>query len=103
MGRVSEVEVALATMQYLNTLPDREATIDAIIEVLPNYLTLGDADRSDSETRPGEQLWEQQVRNIVSHKLTSGNAINSGYLEHRPPARLFLTDAGLEHLKRNGL
>ena len=102
-GRVSEVEVALATMQYLNTLPGREATIDQIVAALPNYLKLDVADQKVSQTRPNEELWEQQVRNIVSHKLTNGNAIHDGYLVHRPPARLYLSDPGKAHLKAAGL
>lgn len=102
-GRVSESEVALSTMQYLNTVNGLEAPIDRIVKALPSYLTLNDADRAISETRPNEEMWEQQVRNIVSHKLAAGNAIYDGYLEHVTPARLRLTEAGVAHLKTNGL
>jgi hypothetical protein len=101
-GRVNETEVALATMQYLNTLPSKEATIDEIVNALPDFLTLGENDREQSETRPHEEIWEQQVRNIVSHKATSSNAVNLGYLEGAG-GRLTLTEAGAAHLKANGL
>jgi len=33
-----------------------------------------------SPTRQNEAVWEQQVRNITSHKKTPGNAIYEGKL-----------------------
>lgn len=101
-GRISEAEVALATMQFLRSQPGHEASIDEIVSALPGYLMLGADDQAQSATRPNEQMWEQQVRNIVSHKAASGNAIHDGYLEHVPPGRLRLTSAGETHLKNAG-
>lgn len=82
-GRVTEHEVADAVIRYLS---DRggEATIAELVEGLPNYLSLSDADRQPSETRSGEALWEQQVRNIISHRNTPGNAIHDEKLEYLP-------------------
>lgn len=82
-GRVTEHEVAEAVIGYL---ADRggEATIADLVESLPGYLSLTDADRQQSDTRPGEELWEQQVRNIISHRNTPGNAIHDGKLEYLP-------------------
>ncbi len=37
-----------------------------------------------SETRPNEAIWEQQVRNITSHKNSPGNAIYEGKLAAIP-------------------
>jgi hypothetical protein len=82
-GRVTEQEVAAAVIQYLSD-NSGEATIAELVDGLPGYLSLSDADRQQSETRPGEQLWEQQVRNIISHRNTPGNAIHDGQLEYLP-------------------
>ena len=46
-----------------------------------NY-TLTHDDVQPSPTRVGEQVWEQQVRNIQSHHKADGNFIADGYLEH---------------------
>lgn len=93
MPRVSETDVAIAVVKYLNGLPGHTATIQQIKRALPGFLNLTAADRKQSETRPGEELWEQQVRNIVSHRETPGNFINDGRLAHTP-RRLTLTAAG---------
>jgi hypothetical protein len=82
-GRVTEHEVADAVTQYLAD-NGGEATIAELVDGLPNYLSLSDADQQQSETRAGERLWEQQVRNIISHRNTPGNAIHDGKLEYLP-------------------
>lgn len=93
VGRVSESDVSIAVTKYLHGKPGRTATIYQIKRAIPNYLALSDADRVQSVTRPNEEMWEQQVRNIVSHRNTPGNFIFEGRLEHAP-RRLMLTDAG---------
>ena len=93
MARVSETEVEIAVVKYLYGLAGHTATIREIKKALPNFLDLSTADRRQSDTRPSEELWEQQVRNIVSHRNTPGNFIFEGRLEHAP-GRLTLTPAG---------
>lgn len=83
-GRVSEFDVASAVVSYLNTLPSRSATIRQIKKALPGFINLSAADRQQSDTRPNEELWEQQVRNIVSHRTTIGNFVNDGHLVYSP-------------------
>lgn len=98
-GRVSESDVAIATVKYLDGVVGKTATIRQIKNALPNYLNLSDADRVQSDTRPNEELWEQQVRNIVSHRTTPGNFICEGRLAHWP-RRLSLTPAGEVYAKK---
>jgi hypothetical protein len=83
-GRVTEHEVAAAVLRYLSDNYDGEATIEQIVEGLPTHIALDERDRRPSLTRPNEELWEQQVRNIVSHRNTPGNAICEGLLEYLP-------------------
>jgi len=84
MARVSEADVAKAVEKYLSGQPGRTATIYQIKKALPSYLNLSAADREQSDTRPNEELWEQQVRNIVSHRNSRGNFIYEGRLVHSP-------------------
>jgi hypothetical protein len=80
MPRVSETEVAKAVEKYLSGLLGRTATIYQIKKALPNYIKLSADDREQSDTRPNEELWEQQVRNIVSHRNSPGNFVYEGNL-----------------------
>ena len=84
MSRVTESEVAAAVVKYLNTLPGKCDTLYQIKKELPNFITLSADDRAQSATRPNEEMWEQQVRNIVSHRGSPGNFIYEGKLKHSP-------------------
>ena len=66
--------MSVAVLRILEEFPDGEATIEQIKRRIPDYITLTDEDRQPSSTRSGEELWEQIVRNIVSH----GNARAAG-------------------------
>jgi hypothetical protein len=96
--RSTETQVSEAVVQVLSTVAGGEATIKTLKQQLPNVLQLSDADLTPSVTRPGEALWEQQVRNIVSHRGTPGNFVHEGLLEYRP-RRLALTAAGRARLR----
>jgi hypothetical protein len=80
MSRVTEAEVAEAVRAVLDDRPSGRATIQELVAELPNHITLSAEDLKPSETRRGEALWEQQVRNITSHKSSPGNAIFEGWL-----------------------
>lgn len=98
-NRSTEQDIALAVIRYLATIPSGEATIDEIKTHLPNFLDLTEADLEASVTRPNERMWEQQVRNLVSHRDTPDNVINDGRLSYSP-GRLAITDAGRNWLAR---
>lgn len=83
-GRVTENEVAQAVVKYLSTLKPPIASIYQIKNALPNFLKLSDADREMSITRPNEEMWEQQVRNIISHREAPGNYVCDGALVYTP-------------------
>ena len=80
MARITETEIADVIVRVLSDRPTGEATIQELIREIPNWVTLSPEDRARSPTRPGEELWEQQVRNITSHKDNPGNAIYDGRL-----------------------
>ncbi len=90
MPSTSESQIADAVIRYLADRPNQKDKIRNIIAGLPEYINLTQEDEQESQTRPGEALWEQRVRNIVSHKETPGNAIYEGRLGHEKPAILFI-------------
>jgi hypothetical protein len=78
-----ETRFASAVERYLFDAGG-EATIGQIRRNIPFYIKLTALDRRPSRTRPGEEMWEQLVRNIVCHRRSQGNAVNAGRLEYRP-------------------
>lgn len=82
-NRVTEEAVAAATERYLYDAGGT-ATIGQIRRALPHYISLGANDRQLSTTRPGEELWEQQVRNLVCHRDVDGNPVKAGRIRYSP-------------------
>lgn len=100
--RSSEHDIAFAAMKYLNTLPGKTASTSDVKQHIPNFIELTLDDREASETRPNEELWQQVVGNIVSHRNESPeNFINRGLIDY-DGKNWTLTGAGVAYLaKRN--
>ena len=79
MSRITESEIAEIVVAILEE-GAAEMTIAQLVAEIPNRVTLSAEDLAPSPTRPGEAVWEQQVRNITSHKNSPGNAIHDGKL-----------------------
>jgi hypothetical protein len=80
MARITEAEIADVVVAILEDSSTGEASIAELIGEIPNRMVLSAEDLAPSPTRPGEAIWEQQVRNITSHKASPGNAIHDGRL-----------------------
>jgi hypothetical protein len=80
MSRVTEDEVAKAVEAVLKSRTSGRATIKELVAEIPSHLKLSAEDLRQSDTRPNEAIWEQQVRNITSHKKSPGNAVYEGKL-----------------------
>jgi hypothetical protein len=93
-GRATEGAVARAVLQFLAETALGEASVQEIKDALPSYLALTFADQTPSLTRAGEELWIQQIRNIISHREVPGNFIYEGLLTYSAPAKLSITDLG---------
>lgn len=87
MPRITESEIADIVMGILNERPHGRASIADLVDEVPKRVPLSPEDLAMSPTRPSERVWEQQVRNITSHKSSPGNAICEG--------RLVAIDGGL--------
>ena len=103
MAKTSEPKLGLAVMQVLATRENGEAIIRTLIRYVPDYVNLTAQDHELSDKRPGEEMWEQRVRNLKSHDTALGNVIAEGYVKRIGRGRYQLTKAGRRHLKNKGL
>ena len=92
-GRTTESEFAEAVCNYLAKTPKGWASLADINRHLTYKFPLTEADKEPSGSRDNERMWEQQVRNIISHRNSDGNAIHDGYLIYEP-GTLEITDKG---------
>jgi len=90
--RSREEHIARAVEAFLRQVGG-SATISQIRRSLPQHAALTPQDRRQSTTRPGEELWEQQVRNIVCHRDSEGNFVKEGRIRWSP-GRLSLPGYG---------
>lgn len=96
LNRTSEARIGEAVLRILAMSPNGEATISNLRRRIPHFLNLTDLDRQLSETRTGEEVWEQLVRNLVSHYETKGNIIREGWAVQCNRGRLRITVKGRE-------
>ncbi len=68
MAVTSEGDFVDVVKQILSEVPNGEASYADLIDEIPNRITLTPDDLAPSQTRPGEPMWHQRVRNITSHK-----------------------------------
>lgn len=101
--KLTEADVNLAVLQVLAHSPNGRADVRSIVKAFPQYVKLEAVDKVRSDTRPGEELWEQQVRNLKSHDKTPGNIFAEGLAAHVSKGVWEITDAGRLHLKHAGL
>ncbi|MDT9600854.1 hypothetical protein [Sphingosinicella rhizophila] len=76
--------------------------MDQLKAALPAYLDLGREDRAPSCIRQGEQVWEQQLRNFINHRLKPGNPIKEGLVSFMD-GHIALTPAGRDQITRQVL
>lgn len=98
MPTTGEDTIAHAILQIAAQQSDGFASYDLIREELPNIVSLTQDDLATSETRPGEPMWHQIMRNVQSHHEQEGNYIFEGYLDHVPREGYRATPLGRSHL-----
>lgn len=102
MNGTSENDIAFGVLQIANAHPKGIATFKRLYQEIPRVVTLNNVDWRPSQTRKGESMWHQIVRNIKSHYNITGNYINIGYLIHVPRVGYKITDDGRRYLKSKG-
>ncbi len=82
MSRITEAQIGEAALKVAATKPNGEASIADLKKEIPDHVNLSAEDQVQSVTRPNEEMWEQQIRNLVSHRNAEGNIIQEGYAEY---------------------
>lgn len=103
MAAATENDIALGVMQIAASQANRICTFKRAYTDVPAYVHLTASNCAPSETRHGEVMWQQLVRNIKSHSESVDNFVYRGLLAHVPKVGFRITDAGIAHLKRKGL
>ena|SRR5437016_12645803 len=98
MPITSEPALGAAVMQVLAGQPNYTATVRTLIKNVPSHVQLTLEDHLPSGTRPGEEMWEQRVRNLKSHDIAGGNVISDGLVERIGRGTYRLTATGRHHL-----
>lgn len=103
--RITEREIGtIIAEKFLIHRKSRTATVTECKTVLPRYVQFSAADQARSPSRPREQLWQQRVGNLVSHRDKKTNLIMEGLLEYLPATQsLRLTPDGEQELQRRGI
>ncbi len=100
-NQVTETEIGLAALQIAADRPNGVASMDDLKQGMHTYVQLSVDDQTQSETRPNEEMWEQKVRNLVSHRTTPGNIIAEGFAEYLPREGIRITESGRLHLSNS--
>lgn len=98
MPTTSEWDISQAVLRVAARMPNGTASFRRLYSEIPNEIKLTAADLKPSQTRNGEPMWHQIVRNIQSHHEAEGNAIAEGYLKHVPRVGYQITEAGRAHI-----
>lgn len=97
MSRITEAEIGEIALRVAATRPKGEASIADLKREIPDYVSLSDEDCAQSTTRPNEEMWEQQIRNLISHRSAEGNIIREGYAEYTDGG-IRITEAGRQRI-----
>lgn len=76
--KITEAEMADAVKTILARRPNKSATFAELRDMIPHRVHLSRADRAKSPSRPGEEVWEQILRNLISHKHEGFVSIKGG-------------------------
>lgn len=98
--RIEETEIAKVVLAILADQPNGRATVKTIRSLLMRYVHLSEADQAGSLTRAREELWEQQVRNLKSHDMNSGNVFHDGLVRWVRRGVWELTEAGWKRVRQ---
>lgn len=76
--KITEAEMAAVVKSILAHRTSKSATFAELREMIPKRARLSRVDRIKSPSRPGEEVWEQILRNLVSHKHEGFVSIKGG-------------------------
>lgn len=99
--RLREKEARILALKIAARSTNHSATMHDIRKELPKLYPLTASDKRQSLTRKNEQLWQQIVRNVVSHENSTQSLFRRG-LATRHESGIKATPEGLAYLKSVG-
>lgn len=99
--RLREPEARLIALKIAASYPGRRASMEQIKGKFTSYYELTTIDERLSVTRRGEKIWQQIVRNIVSHADSSSSIFSRGWATI-DSGFITVSDLGYDYLKSIG-
>ena len=99
--RLDEAEARILALKIAAQRPNRTATTTHIKREVPNYIELSEVERRKSTTRVNESMWQQIVRNVISHQDGPEGPFVKGYAR-RTRDGLAVTKKGMDYLNSMG-
>lgn len=99
--RLREAEARILFLKIAARRLRRFATVEDIKREIPHIYPLSEQDLKQSTTRRRESLWEQVIRNVISHGYSAQGLFERGYAV-RIDNGLQVTQEGLDYLKSIG-
>lgn len=94
INRSSETDIAFGVLIVAAFQPTGFASFHRLKIEIPNHVRLSHFDTTESIMRPNEEMWVQQLRNMIAHRSEPGNFIHDGYLVHIPRVGFQITPSG---------
>lgn len=92
-----EDQIAVGVMKIAAIQDNGICSFKRAYAEIPDHVRLSSGNLAASQTRPGEPMWHQIVRNIKSHN--NEKFIGAGLLQHVPRVGYRITKKGLAALK----
>ena len=99
--RLREAEARILALKIAAECDGNTASTEYIKKRVPELIPLTEKDLQKSSSRPRENLWQQIVGNVISHKPGNRSIFNQGYAE-RTFDGLRVTIQGMNYLKSMG-
>ncbi|MES0184916.1 hypothetical protein NKK48_09435 [Mesorhizobium sp. C386A] len=99
--RLREPEARILALKIASICPGHTTTTSYVKKTVQKYYPLSRGDKVRSPKRRNEQLWQQIVGNVVSHKKTKSGPFKKGYAIKNGP-NMTVTDDGLAYLNSLG-
>lgn len=99
--RLHESEARVLVLKIAAQQPRRAASTQFLKREVPKYIELSRLDRVRSKSRPREELWQQIVGNVISHKDVRSGPFALGYAVKTADG-LSVTPRGMAYLNSIG-
>jgi hypothetical protein len=99
--RLHESEARVLVLKIAAQQPRRAASTAFLKKEIPKYIQLSEQDRAPSKSRAREQVWQQIVGNVVSHRKVRAGPFAMGFAMKTPDG-IAVTHRGMAYLNSIG-